>query len=72
MSSQNYIPILVSLSDSIESDDARLVYKKNRKALLVVSSSSGNENCPIQDEEPAQVRTVVKEVESRLRSNVID
>lgn len=44
MSTQNPSSVHVSCSDSIESDDARLVHRRNRKAPFAISFPSGVEN----------------------------
>lgn len=74
MSSQNPIPVHVSISDSTKSYDTRLLHRKNSKTLLVVSSSSRNENSQIRvrDEGLAQTRIVIEEVDSHLRSDIIE
>lgn len=64
----------MSLSYSIESDYTRLMHRRNHKAPFALSFSSGDENSSIRviAEEITQSRTIIKEVESHLGSDMID
>lgn len=64
----------MSLLDSTKSYDAILVYRRNLKAPLMILSSSGNENylMTVINEDPAQIMTIIEEVKSLLKLDIID